>query len=281
MSCRADRKLPGAGLKESYEGLKDTPTYLVRAGNRGRIAELKSHGKEVWTDTVVSATYAAWKKRKPDNPFMDMRSLYGAARGRTVFVCGSGPGVLRGPVKYPSISIAVNRAIKRVDADYWAFGDAKPYREYRDHPHGRTATKIMGAGLGLLFPDVRAYLSEAEGTPMRYKDPRRRPLYWNQQTFSWVVHLAIRMGARRIVCVGCEFSLTPYFDGSLNGKSEDHHRGVMFINRERVSEMFTTDRGQWDERPGEILDASDGFLPVPKVDLKGVLREEESKRAVW
>lgn len=242
--------------------------------NSPRILEMKAKGAEIWSDQMIRASYEGIKARIPDAPYKDMRSMYGALQGQTVFLCGAGPSLKDCPETLPGPVFAINRAIKQVKADYWCFCDMKAIRDSGDHPHAKAATWAFGSALHVFLPKTPGYLIEACGNPMDYHVEAKRPLYWNGATFSWALHWAIKSGAKRIVIIGCEFSLEGYFDGTaiLPFSGQLNSRIVSETARCRVDDMFGEDRAQWFDPSVEILDtAPNGYLPVPKVRLEDVL----------
>lgn len=223
---------------------------------------------EVWSDRHQMATYQEIKKRRPDAPYHSMRELYGTEKGKTVFVCGSGPSLTQSPSKLPGTTFAINRAITHVQADYWCFADMEAFRQHGTHENAKAAKTCFGSGLHLFFPDTPAYLIEAVGTPARYTKEAERPLYWNLSTFSWALHLAVKTGAARVVCVGCDYSLDRYHDGYEPKGYEGLMDKLFLVSLDRMREMFGPDKAEWFDPSVEILDASGGNLPVRKTRLE-------------
>lgn len=244
--------------------------------NSPLIREMKANGAEVWSNIHMRASYNGVKKLLPNSKFKDMRSLYGKYKDQTVFICGSGPSLSKGPTKFPGPTFAINRAISYVNADYWCFSDAKAARLFADHPNAKASEWAFGSAMHVFFKDVAAYLIEANGNPMDHHVEAERPLYWNGATFSWVLHWAVKSGAKRIITVGCEFSLEGYFDGTPilpfeNRKHDAPDLGPRIVSetaRLRVDDMFGPDKHHWFDPSVEILDASNGYLPVPKTQLE-------------
>lgn len=233
------------------------------------IQEMKAKGAEVWSDVMMRASYRGVKKLYPDAPFMDMRSLYGKYKGETLFICGSGPSLKACPSTLPGPVFAINRAIKQVKSDYWCFSDVKATRDSGDHENAKAAKWAFGSAMHVFFKDHPAYLIEACGKPDGYKIEEERPLYWNGATFSWVLAWAVKMQPKRIITVGCEFSLDGYFDGTaVLPTSQMSALIVSQVARLRVDDMFKEDKPQWFDPNVEILDASGGYLPVPKTKLE-------------
>lgn len=246
-------------------------TVLTRSGGKrsALVERMLSNGAELMTSEVISATYEAIKKARPDAPYHSMRELYGTMKGKTVFICGSGPSLATSPTKLPGPTFAINRAITYMAADFWCFSDMEAWRLYGEHENAKAAKKCFGSGMHLFFPDMPAYLIEALGSPNSYLIEAKRPLYCNLATFSWVLHLAIKAGAKRVVCVGTEFSTDKYYDGFVPKDYEgDKTSALLAISRSRMLEMFGPDKDQWFDPSVEILDASGGALPVPKTKLE-------------
>lgn len=232
---------------------------------------MKDRGAEVWTNIMIRASYEGIKKMRPDAPYKDMRSMFGRHNGETVFVCGSGPSLLNCPAKLPGPTFAINRAIKHVQADYWCFSDMKATRDSGDHENAKAAEWAFGSSLHVFFKTTPGYLIEATGNPMDYHIEATRPLYWNGATFSWVLHWAIKSGAKRVITIGCDYTLGGYFDGTaiLPFSGQLNSQIVSETARLRIDDMFTEDRHHWFDPAVELLDTSkDGYLPIPKTKLE-------------
>lgn len=234
------------------------------------VQQMRAKGAEVWTDIHIRASYEGVKKLYPHSSFKDMKSIYGKHSGQTVFICGAGPSLTSCPTKLPGPTFAINRAIKHVQADYWCFSDAKAVRDSGEHENAKKAEWAFGAAMHVHFKDASAYLIEASG------DAQGGNLYFNGATFSWVLHWALKSGAKRIVIVGCEFSLGGYFDGARvlpfdNRKKDGPDLGELIVQetaRLRIDDMFGEDRPHWFDPNVDILDASNGYLPIPKTRLE-------------
>jgi len=255
--------------------LSDVGTILTTPAKMAKYKAMARPGADVFPSRVIHADYEANRKNYPEMTQRGMRELFGKHPGETILVCGSGPSLWNCPVKPPCPTIAINRAITYVQADYWAFVDMEAWRLYGDHCHAKAAKKMFGANMYILLKDLQddAYQVDFCGYPNSIKNEARRPLYFNCNTFAWVVHLAIKMGAKRIVTVGCEFSATPYFDGFIpkDYEADGKQEALMNVGRNRMLEMFGADKEQWFDPSVELLDASGGALPVPKCRLEDVL----------
>ena len=240
--------------------------------NRERLAR----GDDVMSSKIWLATYRAVKAKRPHSHFRDMRSLYGKWEGKTVFLCGSGPSLDNVPEKLPGTTVAINRSIIKIKADYWSFMDKEVVQRHGEHPNAQAAEKWIAAGMHLFFPDSSAYLIEAEGTPMRYPDPETRPLYWNLSTFSATFHLCLRMKPKRLVLCGTDLSTDGYFgEDKTPGISGKGLRHELTETLRRMDEMFGEDRPQWegDLNGVEVLDTSYGGMPFEKRELEKILAE--------
>lgn len=247
--------------------------------NSPEIQAMRAQGAEVWTDEQVRVSYQGIKKTRPDAPFKDMRSIYGKHQGQTAFICGAGPSLNSCPSKLPGPTFAINRAIKHVKADYWCFTDEKAVHDSGQHENAKAAEWAFSAAMHVVFPNVPGYLIEANGQPLDHKLEAERPLYWSGATFSWALHWAIKSGCKRIIMIGCEFSIAGYFDGTevlpfkhKEWKTEDERalnsKIVSETARMRVDDMFGPDKAQWFDPNVELLDASNGYLPIPKTRLE-------------
>jgi hypothetical protein len=201
-----------------------------------------------------------------------MRELYGRHEGETIIITGSGPslaGAAETLAKSKRTIMSINRSIKSVPATYFLAHDPDALLELKDHPNTQRAQKIVSCQVMEHAPGMELYGIEASGKPSRWP-LSSRPLYWNEITLGWAIHLAIRMGAARIVTIGTDLSVG-YSDGFVQpGKDKDWLLAQHIGTRERTIEMFERDKSEWYERPVEILDASMGAMPVPKVKLEEI-----------
>lgn len=253
---------------------EDVGTIIARPERLETYRAIAREGADVFPNCIVHADYEANRKNYPGMAQRGMRDLYGKHQGETVFICGSGPSLKGCPAVTGHPTIAINRAIQHVQADYWAFVDLLAWRLCGSHPNAQRAAKLFGSNMYILLEDVEnAYQVDFSGSPNAHRKEARRPLYFNCNTFSWAVHLAQKMGAKRIVTVGCEFSGDPQYDGFVAEGCEGPglQARLMDTARGRMLEMFGADRDQWFDPNVELLDASGGALPIPKVRLEDVL----------
>lgn len=228
-------------------------------------------------------TGAAWGKAKyPERGYQHQKELYGTKNGQECLILGYGPS----RTKYPEIGFkgdvfAINRAVDIApDAAYWC---AHEQNVINSHSKFRKAgSTLITQGVNVRYTDLyentkhfNVVLIEAEPNPLRWKEGER-PLYWNETTFGWALHLAIRMGYSRIYTLGIDCT-QGYGHGVHNPFMDDEelhrqHQGV----KERTIDMFNDpeEKAKWYEREVEILDLSGGNLPVPKVDRILLTRPE-------
>lgn len=246
--------------------LKD-PRILAMVKARGDDPETNLFS----TQSRVDSWYAV-NQRCPGQPWKHMRELYGRHTGATILITGSGPSVKTlGKIPKDWVVMSINRSVTVPErVDYWCACDIDAVTQVEPSP---SITRVFGIQTYDRMKGKPFYAVEFNGAPMRWKNPETRPLYWNETTLGWVLHLAIRMGAARIITIGTELSMEGQFDGFVQkGMKKDwqiaQHLGV----RDRMIGMFKPEEKlQWYERPCEILDASNGALPVPKVRLDDVV----------
>lgn len=254
--------------------------YLVKPElvNSPRIrAMAKANGDDpetsIFGPTVRVDSWEAIQKREPGQPWKHMSELYGTATGKTILITGSGPSVKElKEIPDDWIVMAVNRSWRACPrVDYWCITDRESIKENADAPE--SMKKVASIQLYTWLKGKDAYMVSFAGDPLRWPEGKR-PLYWNETTLGWVIHLAIRMGADRIITIGTELSEDGQFDGFIPGAGNRawqvaQHRGV----RERMLEMFSKDAAQWLERPVWMQDASNGALPIEKVRIEDAVRE--------
>jgi hypothetical protein len=95
--------------------------------------------------------------------------------------------------------IACNRAIEFVQADYWVWVDRIHFERSKWHPHARKACWVTPSNQPV----------ERNAEIVLYEPERKLPcapnqLYLSGGTLTVAAHLAIRLGAKEIVFVGCD-----------------------------------------------------------------------------
>ncbi len=241
------------------------------------LAMVKANGDEVDNLVCNQVRIDSWysvSKREPGNPWKHMTELYGKHEGKTILVTGSGPTVKQLKTRIlPKdwVVMSANRSVMVPDrVDYWCASDPTALEQVNPSPK---VNRVLSIQLYSWMKGKPFYAVEMNGQPLRWRKPETRPLYWNETTLGWMLHLAIRMGAARIITIGTELSYDGQYDGYVQRQcSRDwqiaQHGGV----RDRMLEMFKPEEKlQWYERPVEMLDASNGALPIPKVRLEDVL----------
>lgn len=237
-----------------------------------RLAGVETYHDNIVSDVVRVDCWKAVTRRVPNQPWKHMKELYGTLQGKTAFLCGSGPSLKEMPEKANHPVFAVNRSIRHIKADYWCLTDLDAYESSKDHPHAKAAMLVCNIQLYEKLNGVPCYMIENAGDPWRWKEGER-PLYYNETTTGWAIHLAMRMGVDRLVMIGNDGPGGGMFDGHIqDGRDRnwqlDQHYGVM----ERMLQMFHPDeREKWNDRPMEIIDASGGYLPVKKGRLRDYL----------
>lgn len=228
----------------------------------------------LWTSRVVNE-WARWIIGKhPGKPWKEMRDLYGKHQGETILVCGAGPSVKRIKEKPALTTIAINRAIQVVPADYWAWQDEDSYKFSGTHPNAMAAKMVCITQGYKQAGDRPAWFVDASESPTRWANPELRPIYGNQLTLTWVIHLCLRMGARRVVTIGCEFDGSGHWDGFIQpNHTKKWQVAQHYMGCAKMMVMMEHHRGEWQpENPQfEVVDASGGNMPVPKVRLEEVL----------
>lgn len=119
-------------------------------------------------------------------------------------VVGSGRSLLDLPSRKSIwsryITIACNRAIEAVPADYWAWVDRVHYERSKWHPHAASAKQV--------YPSVSGLELSGQGA-FRYEIARRLPcgdseLYLYGGTLTVALHFALRQGAERVIFLACD-----------------------------------------------------------------------------
>lgn len=209
----------------------------------------------------------------PERGYLHHSALDGTNQGEECLILGYGPSRTRYPeLGFKGDVFAINRAVDIApDAKYWCAHERSVVTSHKEFR--KPGSTLLTQGVNCRYPefhddtkDLKVVLIDAEADPTRWPQGER-PLYWNETTFGWTLHLAIRMGYSRIYTLGIDCTLG-YGHGVLNpfmDEEELHrqHQGV----KERTIEMFVNpaERVKWMERSVEILDLSGGNLPVPKV----------------
>ncbi len=142
----------------------------------------------------------------------EAKDLYGTQFGSLGFVIGSGPSVtyakkmLSVPNKHV-FTIAVNQAITEVPADYWLWIDQVAYTNWCDHPNAKAAIKVGVEKFADAYADDVYVWERVIGNT---KDGLEQgKLVHRNTSIIAAISFAFRLGAVRIVTVGCENYMTP------------------------------------------------------------------------
>ena len=232
----------------------------------------------------------------------EAKDLYGSQYGSIGFVIGSGPSMeyakakLSVPKKHV-FTIAVNRAITEVPADYWLWIDQVAYTNWKDHPNAKAAIKV-GVDKWADVYDKDVYTWERVIGNTKDGLEQGNLVHRNTSTIA-AISLAFRLGAVRIITVGCENCLTP----EAMEEKRKLPDGDLKINYDistfaRVSEALAN-RKHWLHPKVMLADASKtgtkwGQLNLPKTTIGEELtaieaywkwraeqKGEERKKKLW
>lgn len=227
----------------------------------------------------------------------EVKDLYGSEYGSVGFVIGSGPSLayakkmLSVPHKH-TFTIAVNRAITEVPADYWLWIDQVAYTNWKDHPNAKSAKKV-GVDKWADAYDKDVYTWERVIGDTKEGLEKGNLVHRNTSVIA-AISLAFRLGAVRIVTVGCENFMTP----EELAKLSEQDRNFMISTFCRVSEALVN-RKHWLHPKVMLADASKtgtewGKLNLPKTALGDELDQikafwewrakekgEERKKKLW
>jgi hypothetical protein len=219
---------------------------------------------------------------------LSVKALYGTEKGKLCFIFGRGPSLKNavkhfgGGKKHPHvITIAINKAIEEVPADYWFWMDLDAYQGSKDHPNAKNAIKCgVDKWASEYDPDV--YLWERAGAPgvIGYKGRSTfakhvfedGKLAWNGVSAIGSSSLAWNLGAFRIVYVGCENKDTEgYIEKRVKADPSKDWRSIYSFTFARVSEALKN-RAYWMHPKVMLADASHtgteyGDLALPKTTI--------------
>ncbi len=191
------------------------------------------------------------------------RELYGKHVEETAFIVGKGPSihkaVSRLQKKTPgSFTICLNHAIERVPGDYWMFMDLDAYRASKDVAKVVKATPL-GVDRFWKYYDPDVYVWERAYT---YEDLKAQRLTHRSTTLLAALHMAIWMGATRVVTVGCDNKLPPD-----TGAFDDRYKGIQRLTYKRINDALVNDMKFWKPSWCSIADASGGNIALPRTFL--------------
>jgi len=216
------------------------------------------------------------------------KGLYGTQKGSLCFIIGRGPS-LKNAVrhfgsgqKYPHVfTIAINKAIEEVPADYWFWMDLDAYQGSKDHPNAKNAIKCgVDRWASEYEPDV--YTWERAGAPGVIGHKGRSQfakdvfedgkLAWNGVSAIGSASLAWHLGCFRMVFVGCENKDTNgYIDKREKEDPSRNWREIYGFTFARVAEALKN-RAYWMHPKIMMADASHtgveyGDLALPKTTI--------------
>ena len=200
----------------------------------------------------------------------EAKDLYGSEYGSVGFVIGSGPSLeyakkmLSVPHKHV-FTIAVNRAITEVPADYWLWIDQVAYERWGEHPNAKAAKKCGVEKFKDAYRDDVYLWERVIGDTQKGLEAGN--LVHRNTSLIAAISLAFRLGAVRIVTVGCENFMTP--EEAARYSAED--RDYMISTFCRVSEALEN-RKHWLHPKVMLADASKigiewGQLRLPKTTI--------------
>ena len=231
----------------------------------------------IWTNEVRIDTWNRVKHRDKFGVWKHMKSLYAPAGRGPCVITGCGPSLLEMKRQPSCPSFAINRSALHYAPDYWTFVDEDAYvttmaSSTQEKRSALLKSIVCSIQMYDTLQGIPATLVEYTLDPTRWNDPKERPLYWNETTLGWVIHLAIRMGFDTIYFVGTELTTDPHFDKSI-GKCGDRIWQMVQLQGvcDRMLYMFSdAERPKWLERDIKFLDASNGNLPVPKCRVEDI-----------
>ncbi len=219
---------------------------------------------------------------------LSAKALYGTQSGSLAFIIGRGPS-LKNAVrhfgegqKYPHVfTIAINKAIEEVPADYWFWMDLDAYEMSKDHPNAKAAIKCgVDRWTAQYDPDV--FVWERAGAPgvIGYKGRSQfqkdifedGKLAWNGVSLIGAASLAWHLGCYRMVFVGCENKDTDgYIERRQQADPSKNWKSVYSFTFARVAEALKN-RAYWMHPKIMMADASHtgsewGDLVLPKTTI--------------
>lgn len=227
------------------------------------------------------------------------RDLYWTKPGTLAFIIGNGPSVeyaekfLKEKAHDDIITIAINRAIERVPADYWFWIDLEAYNASKEHPNARAATRI-GVDHYAQHYDEEVYVWERILKDFQ-KGIEEGKLAHRATSFVAATSFAWRLGAFRVVYVGCDNRVSKEFIEARTKADPSHNWGSVYsFTFARINEALAK-RDLWMPRKVMLADASKigiewGDLPLPKttigkeltllMEFKAYLAEKENGNPV-
>lgn len=213
--------------------------------------------------------------------------LFGSRKGELAFIVGRGPSIknaekhLSGEKIPHSFTIAINKAIETVPADYWFWMDLDAYQASKGHPNAKKAIK-MGVDRWKEHYDPDVYMWVRAGNPDKIGKSGRRDFFndvfknqklaWNGVSAVGAANLAWQLGAFRMVFVGCENKdMDGYVAARAKSDPSKEWKGIYAFTFARVAEAMAN-RFAWVPEKVMMVDASHtgtewGDLPLPKTTI--------------
>lgn len=218
---------------------------------------------------------------------LSVKALYGTEKGNLCFIFGRGPSLQNAKrhfygQKRPHVfTIAINKAIEEVPADYWFWMDLDAYQASKDHPNAKAAIKC-GVDKWADQYEEGTYIWERAGAPGVIGHKGRSvfakhvfedgKLAWNGVSAIGSASLAWNLGAFRIVFVGCENKNTNgYIEKRIKEDPSRDWRDIYGFTFARVAEALKN-RAYWMHPKVMLADASHvgteyGDLALPKTTI--------------
>lgn len=188
------------------------------------------------------------------------KDLYGTNMGETAFVIGMGPSRSKAKrLQEPlpgSFRIAINKAIEEVPAEYWLFIDPESYFRSKDHPNAKNAKALGVDRFWKMYPP-EVYIWQRAYNPPDFREGR---LIHRACSLLPSLHMAVWLGAKRVVTIGCDNKL----EGDKRIEKYEETYGYLF---RRINKSLMNDLGYWLPSWVTMADASDGDLALPKTKL--------------
>ncbi len=202
--------------------------------------------------------------------------LTGEQAGKTAFVIGAGKSLVKAESMLQeappgSFRIAINAAITKVPAEYWLFIDAETFFKHRDKVKSPVDGVVKPLGVdrfaNLFPPEVAIWRRAYE--PEDFKTGR---LIHRACSLLPALHMAVWLGATRIVTIGCDNTLDPERLQEPNYKIQYEY---LF---KRINRSLIRDTGYWLPSWVSMADASGGNLALPKTRLGLEIKRLNDKR---
>lgn len=198
-----------------------------------------------------------------------VKELFDSRNGELCFIVGLGPSVKNAEKhlkeKHPhSFTIALNRSIEHFPADYWFWMDLEAYNASKDHPNAKAAKRV-GVNVWEKDYDEDTYIWERAGNPDKMgveghrdfaQDIKDGKFAYSGVSAIGAASLAWRLGAFRIVFVGCENTMNEeYVKARELADPSKNWRSIYTFTFARISEALKH-RSVWMHPKVMMVDAS-------------------------